>query len=145
MININSDSLITHQTSIILIIWLIRMQCNLALVLVIASILHVFSPLAANIYILCSILGIMKYCAYLSLFSWMVSVSVDIYCVVQDSIKCIQDNPQRSISKQVFILFLIWHFIHPVRPFKWCSTNCEKTPCSLQIIWTFVLLFLYLN
>ena len=72
-----------------------------------ASILHLLSPLAADFHTVCSMLGVAKYCSYLCLFSWMVSVSFDIYHVVHASMDLIQENPQRSITKQACMTWFI--------------------------------------
>ena len=85
------------------------LQCNLVMALLLASLLQLFSPIMADYHLrnLCSVLGVFKYYAYLCVFSWTLFISIDMYFVVQRSISCVQDNPHRSVLKQVVTTWVI--------------------------------------
>ena len=105
-----------------------RLQCNLVVAITIATLFQLFTPLTHTVQVLCVILGNIRYFIYLSTFSWMLCIAVDIYKVVDKSIKCIKDDPKRPVAKTIFttwfipfitsVLFIIFDYVNISEKFK---------------------------
>ena len=76
-----------------------RMQCHLAAAICLATILLLVSPLAAHIKSLCSVMGVVKYAAFLAAFFWMACVAGDTWWALRNAQLCIRNDPNRSLIK----------------------------------------------
>ena len=84
-----------------------RMQFQLCLALGISTGLLISTPLAVPNPLICYTVAAIKYFSYMSTFAWMTCVAGDTWWVLKKSESCIQDNPNRSLSKYSLISWLL--------------------------------------